>query len=406
MKTERPKHFVPEPFDYHQELTLKIDTLTNLGIGLGRVDGWVVMVPFALPGEKVSVRVYRNHKNYSEADLLEVLEPSSDRKEPECSLFGQCGGCQYQHLSYSAQLEWKREQVVELLQKITGIESEVNATHPSPRQLHYRSKLTPHFNKRREENFPIGFLKQGQRNRIIDVEQCPIGTEEINAQMPIERKALREKAKKMKKGGTLLLRHALEGVVTDPRELISERIGKVVYQFHAGDFFQNNPFILPEFVDYIIGQAKQGGGARYLVDAYCGVGVFALAASPDFERVAGVEVNASAVKWANGNAAINHIKNCEFLLGQAEAIFAQIPFPGEETAMIIDPPRAGCDEAFIAQLLVYLPQRLVYVSCDPATQARDLKSILAGGYRIERIQPFDLFPQTRHIENVVTLVRP
>ncbi|MEM8549919.1 MAG: SAM-dependent methyltransferase, partial [Verrucomicrobiota bacterium] len=138
---------------------------------------------------------------------------------------------------------------------------------------------------------------------------------------------------------------------------------------------------------------------------YCGVGVFALCGAQHFERVAGVEINASAVRWANGNAAINGVSNAEFLIGEAEAIFAAVEFPAGETAMILDPPRAGCDELFLKQLLDYAPVRVVYVSCDPATQARDLKILLASGYTLERLQPFDLFPQTRHIENVAVLSR-
>ncbi len=412
---EAPKNFKPEPFAYHEVLELRIDTLTNLGAGLGRVNGWVVMVPFALPGELVCVRIYRNHKQHSDADLVEVLEPSPERVEPNCPLFGRCGGCQYQHMSYAAQREWKRQQVSELLVRLAGITHPVNPTHGSPREYHYRSKLTPHYPKPFKQKpgaetqqppreLPIGFLHQGQRNRIVDVPACPIATEAINAALPEERKRIRDRSAKLRKGGTLLLRHTLEGVTTDNNESVSEKIGSTVFQFLAGNFFQNNPFILPELVEYVLERA-QVPGVRYLIDAYCGVGVFALCGARHFERVAGVEVNASAVRWANTNATVNAIKNAEFLIGEAESIFASINFPGDETAMIIDPPRAGCDEAFIKQLLALGPARVVYVSCDPATQARDLKMLLAGGYTLEEVQPFDLFPQTRHIENVAVLRR-
>ncbi|MDP0496938.1 MAG: class I SAM-dependent RNA methyltransferase [Verrucomicrobiota bacterium JB024] len=410
---QAPKNFKPEPFAYHEELELRVDTLTNLGAGLGRVDGWVVMVPFALPGELVRVRIYRNHKQHSDADLLEIVEPSPERVQPRCPLFGTCGGCQYQHMSYPAQREWKRQQVGELLVRLAGITHPVNPTHGSPREYHYRSKLTPHYPKlfkpkpgaeapEQPRELPIGFLHQGQRNRIVDVSACPIATEAINDALPAERQRIRARAAKLKKGGTLLLRHTLEGVTTDNNASVTEKIGPVVFQFLAGDFFQNNPFILPELVDYVMEHACVDG-VRYLVDAYCGVGVFALCGARRFERVAGVEVNASAVKWANANAAINGITNAEFLIGEAQSIFSEIDFPGDETAMVIDPPRAGCDEAFIRQLLALGPRRVVYVSCDPATQARDLKMLLAGGYTLEEVQPFDLFPQTRHIENVAVL---
>ncbi len=402
MQFKVPRNFVPEPFPYHHELVLEIDTLTNLGQGLGRVDGWVVMVPFSLPGEKVRVRIFRNHKNYSEADLLEVIVPSPERVEPRCPLFGDCGGCQYQHLSYEGQREWKRQQVIEVLERIGGIKVPVEPTHASPRQYHYRSKLTPHYNGKSDPSLAIGFLRYGRGRQLIDVPGCPIATEAINEAMPAERGKMRAVAKKAKRGGTLLLRHTLEGVTTDNKQWVSEKVGSLVLHFQAGDFFQNNPFILPEMVDYVLGQAK-AGSIDYLVDAYCGVGLFALSGAKHFEQVLGVEVNQAAAQWAQSNATANHRHNARFTVGKAESIFEQVDFPAEATAIIIDPPRAGCDEAFISQLLAYGPARLVYVSCDPATQARDLKSILAGGYRIERVQPFDLFPQTRHIENVVTL---
>lgn len=127
-----PKKFNPDPFEYHQELEVKIESLTNLGQGVARVNDWVVFVPYSLPGETVRARIYRNAANYSDADLIEVLEPSSDRVEPKCSLFGECGGCQYQNFAYPAQLEWKQQQVSELLQRMAGIEVPVEPVHPSP----------------------------------------------------------------------------------------------------------------------------------------------------------------------------------------------------------------------------------------------------------------------------------
>jgi 23S rRNA (uracil1939-C5)-methyltransferase/tRNA (uracil-5-)-methyltransferase len=145
----KKKKFNDQPFPYHHELELEIATLTNLGVGLGRVQvgegKWVVMVPFTLPGEKVRVRIYRNHKNFSEADLLEVLTPSPHRVDPQCPLFGRCGGCQYQHLAYAEQLKWKRQQVEELLKYMANVEFPVAPVIPSPREFGYRSKLTPHF---------------------------------------------------------------------------------------------------------------------------------------------------------------------------------------------------------------------------------------------------------------------
>jgi tRNA/tmRNA/rRNA uracil-C5-methylase (TrmA/RlmC/RlmD family) len=402
---QAPKNFVPKPFDYHHEVEVTVESLTNLGMGVARVDGWVVMVPFVIPGERVRARIYRNFQNYSDADLVEVLEASPDRVKPECSLYQTCGGCQYQHMDYKRQLAEKTKHVEELMQKLGEIDHPVQLAHGSPKIYNYRSKITPHYDRPgKDGSQPIGFLQYGRRNQIVDVEQCPIATDTINAALPQARDdARREGGKKRRqRGGTLLLRDVLEGVVSDPKEIVSERVADFTFQFKAGEFFQNNPFILPDLVTHVAREAS-AEGASYLVDAYCGVGLFALSTAKSFELVAGVEISEPAVRWAQANATISGLKNVRFVIGKAEAIFNGLKFPASETAVIIDPPRKGCDASFRQQLMQYRPQRIVYVSCDPATQARDLKEFIAGGYDVTLIQPFDLFPHTRHIESVVSL---
>lgn len=397
-----PRNFVATPFEYHQEVELDIADVNNLGAGVGRIDGWVVIVKGALGGERVKASVYKNHKNFSEADLLEVLTASPQRVEPKCPLYGKCGGCQYQHLSYEGQLEWKRKQVVDIMQRIGGIQMDVQPTHPSPIQYGYRSKLTPHYDRPNHGEMPIGFILNGRRTTLIDVPQCPIASSTINDVLPAVRAKLIERSGKLRRGGTLLLRDCIEGVCTDNNAVVTEIVRGVSYQFCAGEFFQNNPHILPELIDYTIAEAE---GSRFLVDAYCGVGVFAIAASGKFERVAGVEISSKAIVCANANAKINNKKNCQFLIGKAETIFDGIAkeFSGADASMIIDPPRSGCDEAFLKQLVAFSPKKLVYVSCAPDTQARDLAFLKENGYAVKKLQPFDLFPQTRHIENVATL---
>lgn len=400
-----PKKFVPTPFEYHQEIELKIDALTNLGHGVGRIDGWVVFVPFCLPGETVRARVFRNDKNCSHADLVEVLERSPDRVEPACPLFGTCGGCQYQHLSYESQLAWKTRQVRELLQHMAKIEFPVNPCHGSPKLWNYRSKITPHFAPPRDgEIREIGFLAVGRRSQLVDVPQCPIAMDRINAALPALRQEVRDKAKTFKRGSTLLIRAAGDHIETNPKTVVTETVGDVAFDFLAGDFFQNNPFILPEFTGHVAEKAKLGG-TKYLVDAYCGSGLFALTLAKHFEQVAGVEVSETAAEAAARNAAKNGITNATFLAASAEAIFSQIDFPAHETAVVIDPPRKGCTREFLDQLAAFGPARVVYVSCDPATQVRDLAIMQEQGFKLEDIQPFDLFPHTRHLECVMTLVR-
>ncbi len=405
-----PKNFVAQPYAYHQEIELEIDTLTNLGNGLGRHEGWVVMVPFALPGERVKVRIFRNHKSWSDADLIEVLRPSPDRITPTCQHFGDCGGCQYQHLSYAAQLVWKQRQVKELFQRLAGVTLEVDPVHPSPETWAYRTKITPHFDRAPKpgQPFPFGF-KKADNMRICDVLDCPITTPAINQAFQESRRRITAETaagkSPFKRGATLLFRHTLEGVVTDHRAVVTERVGDLTLQFRAGEFFQNNPHVIPDLVEYAVAHAA-ASGARFLVDAYCGVGLFALAAARRFERVSGVEVNEDAIFHARANAKRNQRGNVTFLAGVAEAIFQGLTFPGADTAVILDPPRKGCDRVFLDQLFAFKPRRVVYVSCAPDTQARDLQAFVEAGWKPVAARPFDLFPHTRHVENVLVLDPP
>jgi 23S rRNA (uracil1939-C5)-methyltransferase/tRNA (uracil-5-)-methyltransferase len=428
--SSKNKKFNDLPFAYHEEIELEISTLTNLGLGLGRVtvenqktkvENWVVMVPFALPGERVRARVFRNHKNFSEADFVAVLRPSPQRVAPRCPLFGRCGGCQYQHLAYAEQLEWKRRQVAELLKHLAGVEFEVAPVVASPREFGYRSKITPHFNPPRvaaaeipnaksqtpnSENFPIGFLRQGSRFEIVDVPRCEIATEAINEKLTVVRAGVpaRVAAGEFTRGATLLLRDAGGVVTTEYDTVVTEQVGELKLKFLARDFFQNNPFILPAFAGHVRAQAA-ASGARFLVDAYCGSGLFALSAASAFERVAGIEISDTSVVFARENAAANGIANAVFQTGDAAAIFAGLDFPPGDTVVVIDPPRRGCDEGFLRQLFAFGPRAVVYVSCDPATQMRDLVHFFAANYELCAVQPFDLFPQTRHLECVITLQR-
>ena len=391
-----PKGFNEHPYPYHHELILDVENVTNLGFGIARDNGWVIQIAFVLPGERVKVRIFRNHKNYSEADCIEVIEKSTDRVDPQCSLFGTCGGCQYQSVEYATQLKWKRNQVVDNFERISGLQVDVLPVVPSPKQYGYRSKLTPHYEKARSSDpRKIGFLKYGSRKVVIDVPSCPIATDEINEKLPAAREELHQTLKK-KKGGTLLLRHTLEGVVTDPKKVVSEKVGELIFQFKAGEFFQNNPFILPSLVDYVVEQAKTGTSSL-LVDAYCGGGLFSLSAAKHFKKVVGIEISREGFEWARANASINRIENADFFLGNASSIFDELESQDEDFSLVIDPPRRGCDQDFLDQTLSFKPNKIIYVSCDPATQARDAKILVDGGYKITEVQPFDLFPDRKSV---------
>ena len=417
----KPKRFIDFPFAYHEEMIVSIEDITNLGMGVARTklkDGneWVIMVPLVLPGERVQVRIYRNSKSYSEADLVKVIDPSDERVEPLCKYFSECGGCQYQHMSIETQREWKRKQVESLLQRIGKVESkklDVNPTVGTDHLYGYRAKLTPHYNApRSSQDLKIGFQRRGTRV-MIDIDECIIGTKDINLRYMETRRTIYESIKGKekglgqmpKKGATLLFRKCDQGVETDQRTTVTHTLNGIKFSFVAGEFFQNNYYVLPIMVEHVLRMA-QGDGCKVLIDAYCGSGLFALSAANHFESIYGIEVSEIATNAAKENAKLNSIQNVEFLCGDSKEIFKKVShMRSDDTVLVIDPPRRGCDESFLEQLAEFKPKKLVYMSCDPATQARDAKFILSRGYIIVDITPFDLFPQTRHIENCITFMR-
>mmetsp|Transcript_5010 Transcript_5010/g.7053 ORF Transcript_5010/g.7053 Transcript_5010/m.7053 type:complete len:589 (+) Transcript_5010:63-1829(+) len=485
-----PRKFQPWPFQYHEELTLTVEALTNRGIGVCRASisatdlpadrkitseeesdesldvenkGWVVFVPSVIPGETVRCRIYRNFRSYSEADLIEVIDKSAQRVEPVCPLFAECGGCQYQHMDISIQREWKTSQVQELLERVGKLDPDsfpsTKPTVGTDEVYNYRSKITPHYDKPiKTENGigdlkirAIGFKKKTNR-QLVDVPLCHIATDRINEKLADYREekfldALEGRLKKRKKGATLLLRDALiydgagedsdvepEPIVeTDHNVYVKTIVKDLTFRFLAGNFFQNNPYMLPVMVDHVLEAATPpntaGNQMTHLIDCYCGSGLFCLSASKEFDVCVGIELNAKAVQEAQFNANLNQISNCKFVAASAEAIFlskdpvevvtketdpstGQIisealtstlvkDFPTDTTVVVIDPPRKGCSEEFLEQLYNFSPARVVYMSCDPATQARDTEGIVGAGYSILIVQPFDLFPQTRHIESLI-----
>lgn len=454
---------------------MRIESLTNLGFGIARVEvdenshkdtgarkatsindnerKWVIFIPNVIPDELVKVSVYRNYASYSDADLLEIIEPSPDRIEPQCSLATICGGCQYQHITIDRQRQMKTAQVQELFERLGGFDTNefpsVLDTLGTKEVFEYRSKITPHYEaplRKKEwkralqqhgeaaskvcEIGSIGFKEKASR-RLVDVPHCHIATPAINDALTQIRKDKREEArqgllKKPTKGATLLLRDSDGVVETDHNVYVNTTVKDLVFRFQAGNFFQNNPYMLPKMVDLVVDAATKvspyGKEMTHLIDCYCGSGLFAIGSSSSFDVCVGIEVNEKAVEEARENAALNGIVNCNFVSASAEAIFhSKDPvriiddgnekdllvgdFPRESTVVVVDPPRKGCSEEFLEQLDEYKPARVVYMSCDPATQARDAKFLVSYGYEIVSIQPFDLFPQTRHIECLAVFER-
>lgn len=450
-----PKNFVPHPFEYHEVIQLRIEKLTNRGLGLARVtlsddqssrlaeynnkgtsgieampldeqaseSQWVVFVPSVIPGEVVKARIFRNLKNYSEADLLEVMEASEHRQIPKCHLAGECGGCQLQHMSIEAQREMKTHHVKGGLAQFDIKNVEVMPCMGTNEIYEYRSKLTPHYNhpsksrrgvKNVESGSPekmieaIGFQKQSSR-QLVDVDSCLIATPEVNRAYQKSRETLLSEPPKGKKGATLLFRQANIGdehVETNHKMFITTTVDGLNFTYRAGNFFQNNNYVLPLMVESVVKEATSGGEMTHLADCYCGSGLFALSSSKYFERVVGIEINDMAIAEATANAQQNKIENCEFLAASAENIFSVISdFPRDTSVVVLDPPRKGCSEDFLSQLKEFAPKRVVYMSCDPTTQARDATFIVDSGYEITLVQPFDLFPQTRHIECLMIFER-
>lgn len=448
------------------EVDLTISELSSTGDGLAEKGGRVFVVPFSVPGDTVTAKVYKHSADppYALADFVKVVDPSEHRTEtPRCPYFTECSGCQFQQLSYVYQLAHKRNVVEKAFRNFSGLPASlvptVGDTIGSPLQYGYRTKLTPHFegppggrrDRRKGEKVtwdavpPIGFMKKGTR-KTMDIEDCPIGTDAVRAGMKRERARVDKEIDKYQRGATLLLRESTlrvkkdgddaadkreDGVVvedrgdfvhrktciTDQNATSSEYIDDFRLDNPAGAFFQNNNSILPLVTQYIKANVQgQGDSIKYLIDAYCGSGFFTITLSGMFDSSIGIDISSQSIEYAKRNAAQNKLtpSKVRFIAGDANALFASVDttrFPPEETAVVIDPPRKGCDEGFIRQLMDYGPKRICYVSCNVHSQARDVGWLVGGlgerggMYEIDSLRGFDFFPQTSHVEGVAILKR-
>lgn len=334
------------------------------GNGVGRLEnGKVCFVPFVVPGERVTARIRKQKSSFVEADLDQVLEPSGDRVEPPCPVFGQCGGCQYQHISYSRQLQIKQQQVGDVLRRLGGVKDPVVApTVASPLEYGYRNRITVHAGYGK-----VGFFAARSR-RIIDVEQCPIASGPVNA-------LLKEMRRSKPYDGEIPLREP--GTFRGFRQVNDSVAG-----------------LLRE----VVTQAAQPGGPL-LVDAYCGAGFFARHLSGIFQSVIGIEWSADAVRAAREEM----LPHENYLLGDVRDHLGQAleAAPAQDTTLILDPPAEGLDRQVVDIILDHQPARLIYVSCNPGTMARDIK--LLTPYTFRHATPVDMFPQTAEIETVAIL---
>lgn len=361
--------------------TLTIEDIAFGGEGVARVDDFVVFVPFVLVGETVEAEVTEVKKTYARARLVRVLHPSPDRVEPACRHFGQCGGCQYQQMAYPAQLQAKRKQVADLFQRLGGFDpTVVGPGVPCPQPYGYRNRIMvrSQWNKP-EQRLNIGFVRW-DCGLVEDVFECKIAEPALNEQLQQVR------AHPPPKGGLkVVLRIPPEGWTVPP-----------------DSFFQNNFFLLPKLVETVRG-CLQAGGARHLVDLYCGVGFFGIEAAGVVESFVGVEYDRMAIQAARQNAAARGVTNGEFIAGRVEELLPDVlaKLSGGGTAVLLDPPRKGVARASLERLRELRPAQVIYVSCHPATMARDLNVMCAEGvFELVRVTPLDMFPQTQHIECV------
>ena len=421
-------------------LEILIEQLGVNGEGVGRIDGYTVFVPGALPKEKVRVELVERKKTYARAKLLKVLASSPHRTTPQCLHFGKCGGCQLMHLDYAEQLAAKRQRVVDALQRIAKLETfEVLPCYLSPLKLGYRNKI----------QLPEGRgLFAYNSHEIVEVEHCHIhcdlGEEVLTKIRPILRELppgelrhllIKTAIHTQEVLVTLVTRqenppHLLEiarqislasshikGIVQNinpstNNTILSEKFKTLIgnsfifetilglsFKVSSASFFQVNPLQAEILYQKAI-ELASCSGKETVLDAFCGVGTISLLAASLAKEVIGIECVPQAIRDAEDNAQRNKIENVRFHCGQAEKLISAL---GPIDVAILNPPRKGCEGSFLKELAAKQPLRIIYISCDPATLARDIAYLSSYGYKPDFIQPFDMFPQTSHVECLVRL---
>jgi len=439
--------------------TLEID-ITDIGIGgegIGSFQGFKIFVPGALPLEFVQVRIESVKPSFALGKLIKILKTSPQRVEPICPLFSQCGGCQIMHLDYAGQLEVKRKRVEQTLIRIGKMSSvTVPPVTPSPTSLYYRNKIqlpvagSP-------GNIKIGLYARGS-HEVVDVQTCflhhPVG-DRVYQQMIALLKASKilpydtatkegelrhilmrssEKgdevlivlitpftcSKELKKiAHELSLLPGVVGVIhhKNPREdnvvldreftllygrnFIEQQIGSLTFKVSAASFFQVNLPQAEQLYQKALALAQVTSESR-VVDAYCGIGTLSLLIAQKAHHVIGIECVSQAIQDAQENAARNGIQNAEFICGPTEKI---LPGLSSIDVVFLNPPRKGCDPRVLKEIHRLSPQAILYISCDPATLARDTQLLSSYGFVQEQVHAFDMFPQTTHVETVAKFIR-
>jgi len=367
-----------------QKLVVEIADVAFGGEGVARIEDFVVFVPFVLAGERAEVEITEVKKRFARAKLRQVVSASPDRVAPPCPYFGACGGCQYQHVAYDAQLRIKHKQIADLFERIGGFDgAKVSPVVPCPQPYGYRNRIMirSQWNKP-EQRLNIGFIR-GDCGLVEDITECRIAEPALNQQITEVR------AHPPPKGGIkVVLRIPPDGWDVPP-----------------DSFFQNNFFLLPRLVETIRGFLGDSG-VRHLIDLYCGVGFFGIELARAVDSFAGVEHDRLAIAAARRNAERRGVANGEFVSARVEESLPELlgRFQRATTAVLLDPPRKGCPPESLERLRRERPAQLIYVSCHPATMARDLNILCAGGvFNLVQVIPLDMFPQTQHVECVADL---
>ncbi|MDR1113469.1 MAG: 23S rRNA (uracil(1939)-C(5))-methyltransferase RlmD [Candidatus Margulisbacteria bacterium] len=436
--------------------TARCEDFTVDGDGVVRQDGRVVFVPDLVPNDLAEIEIIADKKNYLLGKIKKIIEPSPDRTRPICRHFGVCGGCSLQHYAYAAQLKWKENFAAQSLRRLAGLDLPLAKIVPSENILAYRNKAQLPFGK----NSTVGFFKMNSHD-VVDVRECPIHHADFLIVVESFRRFAREKKipiydEKMHKG---ILRHLvirksdylkelLVGLVVNCREFglrpelkqlveeinqklqtykivsvvaninqkktnkilaervdnilgsgfITEKIGGFLYKISLNTFLQVNT---PQ-AEKAYTQIKKwcGSGNANILDAYCGIGTIALSVVEQAAQVLSIEEAPQSVKDAKRNAENNGARNVRFIQGQAER--QSIETLGAPEIIIVDPPRKGLAAEMVSKILEIRPQKVIYLSCNPTSLARDLKP-LASVYKVREIIPYDFFPQTTHVETLVLL---
>ncbi|MGD0205978.1 MAG: class I SAM-dependent RNA methyltransferase [Dehalococcoidia bacterium] len=386
-----------------KKLRLSLTDMAFEGGAIARHDGQVVFAAYGIPGEEAVVEIERRSKDYLMGRVVEVLSPSPHRVEAPCPYFRTCGGCQWQHIDYPFQAELKARIVAEQLRRIGKFEEPpVAATIAAEERWHYRNHARFSVDRQGQLSF-VSLL----RRRFVRIDHCRIMHPWINGVLErlqgkcagLHQVAIRYGVRT----GQALIHPSLKaiddsipsGQTSYEEELLGRR-----FRISGASFFQVNTRQAEVLIE-VVREKLALAHDQLLLDAYAGVGTFAVLLAPYVKTAIAIEESPAAV----ADAVINQagIKNIVFYQGKVERVLAEIP--GHLDAAILDPPRVGCHPDAIAAVLKRPPARLVYVSCDPATLARDLRALCEGGYRLHEVQPVDMFPQTFHIECVATLVR-